>query len=211
MDRERHACGNEPSVAEMAGSTIRLRKPGGVFRRVYWFEQDQVRRHLLRLSPDDRYLRFGGIVGDRLVEAYCARRDWRRESVAGFWVGGELRAVGELKPIGHGWLGEAEVALSVETPWQNHDVGTELLKRMAVIARNRLITSLRLVCLPSNAKLLSLVRKLDAELSLEPSEAKARLMLGSPSQLTVMLELLDEASGFFGGLQSQHAAERLAS
>jgi len=203
LDSGRHARDQKPRAADAASSAIRLSEHSGVFRRVYWLERDQLRRHLLRLSPDDRQLRFGASVSDRFITDYCARRDWRRDSVLGCWIDGELRAVAELKPIDHAWFGEAEVSLSVEAPWQNHDIGTELLRRLAIIARNRLITSLYLICLPRNAKLMHLLRKLDAEFAFGVSEAEARLVLGSPTQLTIMLELLDETSSMLGGLASE--------
>lgn len=211
MDVERHERADKLSAADADGSTITLPAYIGVFRRVYWFERDQLHRHLLRLGPDDRLLRFGASVSDQFITDYCAARDWRRDSVLGFWVGGELRAVAELKPIDHAWFGDAEVSLSVETSFQNHDIGKELLRRLAIIARNRLITSLYLICLPRNAKLMHLLRKLDAEFAFGIAEAEARLDLGSPTQLTVMLEFLDETSGMLGGLKGVYGVDRMAS
>lgn len=184
-----------------AGPHVTARGQAGVFRRVYWFEQEALQQHLLRLDSEDRGLRFGGGMSDQQILDYCERIDWRRDSVLGFWVGKELRAIGELKPLAESWFGDAEVALSVEQPWRNYDIGTELLRRIAIIARNRLIGSLHLICLPRNAKMLNLVRKLNADLRIEPSEAKAVLALATPNQLTMLLELLDEASGFFGALR----------
>jgi GNAT superfamily N-acetyltransferase len=179
----------------------------GVFRRVYWFEREAVQRHLLRLAPEDRLLRFGGGVSDPQIVDYCGQLDWRRDSVLGYWVGKELRAIGEMKPLGDALFGEAEIALSVEEPWRDHDIGTELLRRIAIIARNRLIGSLQLICLPRNAQMIHLVRKLQADLRIEPSEAEATRALATPTQLTLLLELLDEVSGFFGSVrQAQEAA-----
>lgn len=171
-----------------APSVVRLAERQGVFRRLYGFECDQVRQHLLRLSTEDRRSRFGSAVSDSDIETYGERMDWRRENVIGYWVGRTLRAIGELKPLGRAGFVDAEIALSVEEGWRRDDVERELLKRLAIVARNRLAGSLYMICLPRNAELRHLVCELDADRSVGDVEAEARFALGSPDQLTLMLE-----------------------
>ncbi|MEZ5934870.1 MAG: GNAT family N-acetyltransferase [Alphaproteobacteria bacterium] len=201
MELEQSAESGRSPIDRASGPHASASGQDGSFRRVYWFEREAVLQHLLRLSPDDRNLRFSGGVSDGRLRDYCDSIDWRRDSILGYWVDKELRGIGELRPLGDAWFGDAEVALSVEQPWRNHDIGTELLRRIAIIARNRLIGSLHLVCLPRNGSMIHLVRKLNADLRFDPSEAKATLALATPTQLTLLLELLDEASGFFGAIR----------
>ena len=168
--------------------------PRGTIRRLWGFEHRKVRAHLLRLDREDRVLRFGGYVSDAQIEAYCDRLDWRRAVIIGYLVDGEVRGLGELQPIAEGWSRAAEAALSVERPFQNRGVGTELLRRLIVIARNRSIGALHMLCLLENGKVLRMARKLGAKLTFDQGEAEGRLALPWPNHLTLLLELLDGAS-----------------
>ena len=165
----------------------------GLFRRLWPPDRGKIRDHLLRLHGEDRLLRFAGHVSDARLEAYCRDLDWSRSVVLGYVVDGEVRGVAELKPMPEGRVGAAEVALSVERPLQNRGVGTELLRRLIVIARNRSIGTLHMVCLLENGQVQRLVRKQGATLSFEAGEVEGRLPLPGPTHLTLFLELLDDA------------------
>ncbi len=114
----------------------------GVIRRLWAGERDQVRDHLLRLDGEDRALRFGGYASTALIAEYCEKLDWSRALVIGYIAGGEVRGLGQLELIGAGWPRAAEFAVSVERPFQNRGVGTALLRRLVIAARNRLIAGL---------------------------------------------------------------------
>jgi GNAT superfamily N-acetyltransferase len=169
-----------------------------MIRRLWAIERGKVRDHLLRLDPEDRLCRFGGHVSAASIEAYCAGLDWSHAVIIGYVVDGEVRGLAELKPelrlmVG-GWSGAAEAALSVEKPYQNRGVGTELLRRLIVIARNRSIRSLHMLCLLENGKVVRMARKLGAKLAFDQGEVAGRLALPWPNHLTLLLELLDGAS-----------------
>jgi hypothetical protein len=107
------------------------------FRRLVAGERERLLPgHFLRLDGEDRRLRFGGHTGEERVQAYCARLDRDPGAVVlGCFLAGELRAVGELKPIGGAWLPAAELAVSVERPFQGHGLGAELCRRLVVRAQ----------------------------------------------------------------------------
>ena len=85
----------------------------------------------------------------------------------GFFVTATLRGAAELRPIGAPFVrSEAEAAFSVETDWQSHGVGSALLERTLLTARNRGIQHLHMACLADNRRMQQLARKFDAELSL---------------------------------------------
>ncbi len=167
--------------------------PPGVIRRLRAFERGKIRDHLLRLDGDDRVLRFGGYASRALVEAYCDGLDWGRAIVIGYLIDGEVRAIGELKPMGDGWPRAGEVAVSVERPFRNRGVGTELLRRLVTMARNRFIETLWMVCLLENGTALHIARKVDSTLIVHQGTAEAHLELAWPNHLTLLAELLDEA------------------
>jgi GNAT superfamily N-acetyltransferase len=173
----------------------------GTIRRLSAIERGKMRDHLLRLDPEDRLLRFGGYVSDAYIDGYCDGLDWDRAVLIGYLVDGEVRGVGELRPMAEGWSMAAEAALSVERPYQNRGVGTELLRRLMVIGRNRSIRSLHMLCLLENGKVLRIARKLGAKLTFDHGEVEGRLALPWPNHLTLLLELLDDASGVLAVLR----------
>ena len=124
----------------------------GVIRRLGPGERDLLPGHFLRLSAEDRHLRFGGRTGEDRVRAYCARLDRPPSVVLGYLVDGVPRAVGELKPIAGSRPPAAELAVSVEAPFRGRGVGTELCRRLPVRARNRLIARVHMLCLLDNRR-----------------------------------------------------------
>jgi GNAT superfamily N-acetyltransferase len=177
--------------------------PGSVqattFRRLVADEHENLLRHLLRLGAEDRQLRFGGYVGEERLRAYCRHLDQHPGSVVlGCFIAGELRGVGELKPIKGTWPRAAELAVSVEAPFRGRGLGTELCRRLIVRARNRFITRLCMLCLSDNRPVQRIARKLGGALTFYQSEVEARLEPPVPDQVSASAEWLDEAGALLG-------------
>ena len=109
----------------------------GVIRKLWIDRAGPYRDHLLRLDADSRRNRFGGAVSDDFIRKYVALPMGIEAVMHGYFVDGVLRGVAELRPLGHGFSDEAEAAFSIETKWQSHGVGTALLERTLLAARNR--------------------------------------------------------------------------
>ncbi len=140
---------------------------GGTIRKLWIGETDAYRDHLLRLDRDSRYRRFSGAVSDEVIARHAATANDIGVVVHGFFVDGVLRGAAELRQNGSLFSHEAEAAFSIEQPWQSHGVGTELLERTLLSARNRGIKSLRMDCLAENQRMQQLARKFDAEFSFD--------------------------------------------
>jgi GNAT superfamily N-acetyltransferase len=166
--------------------------PGDI-RRLWVLERDRVRDHLLRLDGDDRLRRFGGYVNAAQVAAYCERLDWSRSLIVGYMAGAQARGIGELKLLGATAPRAAELAVSVERPYQNRGIGTALLRRLVIAARNRLIDRLHMVCLIDNVGAVRLARRLDGALSFGDGQAEARLEPPWPTLWTWLEEAVSEA------------------
>jgi len=169
----------------------------GVIRKLRAFERDRVRDHLLRLGDEDRHLRFGGHATLERVSAYCAGLDLARVVVLGYMVAGEAPAIGELRPLHEAWPRAAEVAISVERPFQGRGIGGALLRRLAQTARNRWIQRLHMLCLLDNGRMVRLARRLDSRLSFDRGQIEASLELPWPTGWTVLEELQGEASAWW--------------
>ena len=89
--------------------------------------------------------------------------DLSNEEMHGVFVDGTLRGAAELRRNGSLFAHEGEAAFSIEQPWQSHGVGTVLLERTLLSARNRGITSLQMQCLANNQRMQQLARKFAAE------------------------------------------------
>src|SRR5262249_26719335 len=135
---------------------LRCTSDGGgmtCYRKLLPTEAGQFSRHLLALSLPDRRMRFQGAVSDYGVERRCRRLDWFRMVAVGFFVDGRLRGVAEVCFDRSLWPREAEIAVTVETPWQGRGIGTELTRRAVMVARNRGAARVTMLCLVENQRM----------------------------------------------------------
>jgi GNAT superfamily N-acetyltransferase len=162
--------------------------PGSAVRRLWIGEAELYRQHLLRLDAESRRHRFGGAVSDELVARYAQSSALSGAVIYGFLVDGVLRGAAELRLLEH--AGDAEVALSVEKAWQSHGVGTALLERVLLAARNRQVERLHMLCLAENRRVQQLARKFGAQLSFEAGSVMGEMKAPDPTPMSVMRELV---------------------
>ena len=168
---------------------------GGVVRKLWFGETNAYRDHLLRLDPDSRQRRFSGAVSDEFITRHAATVDEVGVVVHGFFVDGVLRGAAELRPLGTLFSHEAEVAFSVEQPWQSHGVGTALLERTLLTARNRGIKALRMHCLANNRRMQDLARKFEADLSFDFGSVVGAVDPPRSTALSLLREALADGEG----------------
>jgi GNAT superfamily N-acetyltransferase len=169
---------------------------GGLIRKMWIGEAARYRNHLLRLDPESRTRRFGGGVSDAYIRNYVTPSMWLDSVVYGFFVDGTLRGAAELRPIGGRLSKQAEAAFSVEPAWQSHGVGSALLERTILTARNRGIAHLHMACLADNRRMQQLARKFDAELSFDFGGVVGEVEAPHPTPLSVVREIISDGHGF---------------
>jgi GNAT superfamily N-acetyltransferase len=169
---------------------------GGLIRKVWVGETDRYRDHLLRLDATSRQARFGGHVSDQFVRDYADLALGIDAIVHGFFVDGILRGAAELRPLGQRPGREAEAAFSVEQPWQSHGVGSVLLERTLLVARNRGLKLLHMACLADNHRMQQLARKFAAELSFDFGSVVGEVMAPRPTPMSLMREIVADGHGF---------------
>lgn len=179
----------ERSVAQ-AASPVFLRKLTSRDVELY-------KEHLLRLTPADRCNRFMGAICDDRVAAYCRGLDLSNSVILGAFIDGELRGVGELAMGARLPRAVAEIALSVESAWQDLGIGTLLLKQVLTMARNRYVSRVYMMCLVGNRKMQKIARKFEANLIFEDGGVEGSLSPNWPSYLTLMEEAKTDGRGFF--------------
>ncbi len=169
---------------------------GGVVRKLWIGETAKYREHVLRLDPEGRHNRFAGGVSDEFVRDYVDLTAGLDTVVHGFFVGGMMRGAAELRPLGAQFPRQAEAAISVEKPWQSHGVGSALLRRTLLTARNRGFRLLHMACLADNHRMQQLARKFDAELSFDFGGVVGEVKSSRPTPLSLMREMMSDSHGF---------------
>src|SRR5262245_48699689 len=168
----------------------------GIIRKLWIGEADHYRDHLLRLDIDSRHSRFGGAVADEFIRNYVTTTFGLNAVVHGFFVEGVLRGAAELRPLGPAFAREAEAAFSIEAAWQSHGVGSALLDRTLLAARNRNIKRLHMACLANNRRMRDLARKFAAELSFDFGSVVGEVEASRPTALSVLREFIADGHGF---------------
>jgi GNAT superfamily N-acetyltransferase len=168
----------------------------GRIRKLWSGEADACRDHLLRLDRESRESRFGGTVSDAFIHTYVAVASGLDSVIHGFFVDDVLRGAGELRPLGAIGAHEAEAAFSIEKPWQSHGVGTALLERTLLAARNRGFKLLHMACLADNRRMQQLARKFDAELTFDFGNVVGEVEAAHPTPLSLLREFVVDSTGF---------------
>ena len=168
----------------------------GVIRKIWVDRPGRYRDHLLRLDKESRRNRFGGAVSDEFIVNYTDLSLGLDAVMHGFFVDGTLRGVAELRPLGKEFAHEAEAAFSIEKPWQNHGVGSALLERTLLAARNRGIKLLHMACLANNQRMVELAKKFDAELTFDFGSVVGEVEAPHPTPMSVWREAVADTHGF---------------
>jgi GNAT superfamily N-acetyltransferase len=168
----------------------------GAVRKLWIGEADKYRDHLLRLDRDSRRARFGGTMSDQFVMNYVDLSLSLDAVVHAFFVDGTVYGAAELRPLGPTFAREAEAALSVEKEWQSHGIGSALLERTLLAARNRGIRLLHMACLADNRRMQQLARKFDAELTFDFGSVVGAVESARPTPLSVLREVMADSHGF---------------
>ena len=168
---------------------------GGVVRKLWIGEAAKYREHLLRLDPQSRRSRFSGGVSDGSIRNYVDLT-LGDTLVHGFFIRGMVRGAAELRPLAASYSREGEIAISVEKPWQSHGVGSALLRRTLLAARNLSFRHLHIACLADNHRTQQLARKFDAEVSFDFEGAIGEIESSYPTPLSVMREVIEDGHGF---------------
>lgn len=168
----------------------------GTMRKLWPTETERFRDHLLRLDKENRRSRFAHFVSDAFIEDYSSRMAEFGSVVYGYILDGRVRAAAELRRLGDGWGEEAEAAFSVEKPYQDQGLGTELMGRVVRVARNRGVRRLYMSCLAENSKMQAIARKHEADLRFEYGEVIGEILPKTPNYFSILAEAAEDRVGF---------------
>lgn len=137
-------------------------------------ERGRLVRHFLALGGEDRRLRFGTPFTDFALRRYVERIDFDRDGAFGV-LDDDLNLAG-VAHLARG-DGHAELGVSVLPAWRGQGVGSALLERAVLHARNWGERELFMHCLSENTAMMHLARKQGMRILTEAGEADAWLEL----------------------------------
>lgn len=161
--------------------------------------RDRIARHLLALSPADRYLRFGYSAGDEQIRRYADQLNFDRDDILGIHNRHlELIAMTHLAYAATPEHSEcAEFAVSVLPHARGRGYGARLFERAAIHARNEGVHVLFIHALSENTAMLNIARKAGAVVQRDGSESQAFLQLPAATFDSHMTEVAQEQFAAF--------------
>ena len=158
------------------------------------------RDHLLRLNAGDRRLRFGMMVNDAAIEAFVARiSPWDTRIIACFNHRLEVIAAVQVSVL-DGPL--AEFAFSVDEAERGRGLGTALMNRALVWARNRGISRVCVCCRAENQAMRRIARRVGVTVDTNAGDVEGfldvpRLDVSPSTALSIMWEFCSEQAGLW--------------
>jgi RimJ/RimL family protein N-acetyltransferase len=147
-----------------------------------------LRNHFLALAGEDRRLRFGFIASDAVIERYVDDINFSRDAV--FGVNVDSRS---FEGVAHLALDKphAELGLSVLHHYRKRGIGTALVSRAMVHARNRQINVLFMQCLSENGAMRRIAESLGMCVVTQGPESEARMNLPCADTLSILSEWVE--------------------
>ena len=142
-------------------------------------ERGRIAAHLLALSPQDRYLRFGYAASDEQIQRYVDGLDFERDELFGIYNRRlDLIAMAHVAFAPAGQPREcAEFGVSVASHARGRGYGARLFERAVVVARNEGVGMLFIHALSENAARLKIARNAGATVVRSGADAEAHLQL----------------------------------
>ena len=154
----------------------------------------RISAHLLSLSPQDRYLRFGYAANDEQVQRYVDGLNFERDDIFGIYNRKlELIAMAHLAFSTDAKLSScAEFGVSVLGTARGRGYGSRLFERAVIHARNEGVDMMFIHALSENTAMLRIARKAGAKIERDGSESEAYLKLPPADLDSRVTEILEE-------------------
>ena len=155
---------------------------------------ERIAAHLLSLSPQDRYLRFGYMANDEQVQRYVDGLNYVRDDIFGIYNRKlELIAMAHLAFSTDVKLSScAEFGVSVLAKARGRGYGSRLFDRAIIHARNEGVGMMFIHALSENTAMLNIARKGGATIERDGSESEAYLKLPPADLDSRMTEMVEE-------------------
>ncbi len=165
-------------------------------RKLWPLETGAFRRHLLRLDEETRQFRFGTAVNDNFLDAYADTARRIGTVIYGAFIGPDIYASAELRPLHIARDKMAEAAFVVESAHRHMGLGSALMERVITAAQNRGVEQLHMICARDNRAMQQLAGKFGARFRIDDAEALAEIAPAQATPLSLLDEALHDTTGF---------------
>ena len=153
------------------------------------------RDHLLRLGAADRRLRFGTTVSDEAIEAFVARiSPWDSRIIARFNHRLEVIAAVQVAVVS-GPL--AELAFTVDEAERGRGLGTTLMNRALLWARNRGVRRVCVYCRAENHAMRRIAGRAGMAVNTSAGESEGFVDVPRSTPLSIAREFCSEQLGLW--------------
>lgn len=165
------------AAADPAAPVRRVRRQWVPIRALAPRHRPRILQHLLLLSPDDRYLRFGYPATDEQIGRYVQGLNFERDEIFGVFNRRlQIVAMAHLAySIDPQWASCAEFGVSVDSRQRGRGLGTRLFGHALTHARNQGVQLFFIHALSDNVPMLAIARKSGARVERDGSETEAYL------------------------------------
>ncbi|MDR3372082.1 MAG: GNAT family N-acetyltransferase [Rhodoferax sp.] len=154
----------------------------------------RIGEHLLSLSAQDRYFRFGFSANDDQVQSYVDGLNFDRDEIFGIYNRSlKLIAMAHLAySSGERLSASSEFGVSVLEHVRGRGYGGRLFERAVMHARNEGVTTMYVHVLSENIAMLKIARRAGASVVRDGAESEAHLSLPPATFQTQMAEVIEE-------------------
>jgi len=168
------------ALLRLTGTASSPRRPSWIpIRKLSPRHRPKILQHLVRLAPQDRYLRFGYPANDEQIARYVDGLNFVRDEIYGVFNRRlELVAMAHLAfSIDPQWSTCAEFGVSVLLQSRGKGLGAKLFDHAVVHARNEGVHMLFIHALSENSAMLNIARHAGARVERDGCESEAYLLL----------------------------------
>ena len=171
-----------------------------VYRKLITPELPSYCEHLLRLDPRDRRARFLALTSDDEIRRHCNALDLPWTILIGAYQDGAIRGAVELVGCPLAGMHEVELAVSVERSFQNTGAGTELVRQAVLVAQNRGIRRIKMICLQQNRRMQAICKRLHGLLDYDEADVMCDIKVAAATRQTLWQESLEHGLPTVGAL-----------
>ena len=163
-------------------------------RQLNAHHRKRIVKHLLALTPQDRYLRFGYAANDEQIKRYAEGLNFEQDSIFGVYNWRlQLIAMAHVAySVDSHFAACAEFGVSVLPTARGRGLGGLLFERAVTHARNEGVSMMFIHALSENTAMIKIARHAGAVIEQEAGEAQAYLRLPAATFDSRVAEMIEE-------------------
>lgn len=163
-------------------------------RELNAFHRKRIVKHLLALTPQDRYLRFGYAANDEQIKRYAQNLNFEQDSIFGVYNWRlQLIAMAHVAySVDSHFAACSEFGVSVLSEFRGRGLGGLLFERAVTHARNEGVSMMFVHALSENLAMIKIARRAGARIEQEAGESQAYLRLPPATFDSRVTEMIEE-------------------